>query len=339
MNYQITVAGADQAFAAATNENILEAGLRAGLPLPYGCRGGSCGACRATLLSGSVSYPETPTALSDVERAAGQVLLCQARAAGDLTVKINTETEALASGGQAVRTLPARVINLHRLAPDVMRLYLKLPPTEQLRYRAGQYIDILLRNGQRRSFSLANPPHADAYLELHVRHLFGGAFSSFVFDGMQEKAILRIEGPLGGFYLRRDSQRPLLMLAGGTGFAPIKAILEDAFHDGFHRPVHFYWGARSRRDLYQNDLPEGWAEQQPTLRYTPVLSAPAAADDWQGRTGFVHAAAAADYPNLSQHQVYMAGPPAMIEAAKAAFFAQGLDPQQLFYDSFELAVA
>lgn len=326
----------DDEFCCEASESILDAALRAGQRLPYGCRGGTCGSCRGKILSGEVDYPNgEPTILSKTERAAGQALLCQAHPSSDVVIEMR-DLDAI--GNIIVKTLPCRVISLQELAHDVMRLYLKLPATEQLSFLAGQYVDIILRDGRKRSFSLANPPHVEDYLELHIRHVAGGKFTDLVFNGMKEKTILRFQGPLGAFFLRDDTQKPIIAMAGGTGFAPIKAMLEDAFHKEITRPVHFYWGARSLRDLYLNDLPESWIEKYPYFRYTPVLSEPRPEDDWQGRTGFVHAAVIQDYADLSQHQVYMSGPPAMIDAGKAAFLQQGLPDDQLFYDSFDYAV-
>ncbi len=158
----------------------------------------------------------------------------------------------------AVRTLPCRVERRELLAPDVMRLFLKLPNTERLQFLAGQYVDILLADGRRRGFSLANPPHADDFLELHVRHVPGGFFTGYVFERMKDKALLRFQGPLGTFFLREDSPRPIILIGGGTGFAPLKGMLEHAFHIGLDRPLHLYWGARAKADLYLDELPRRW---------------------------------------------------------------------------------
>jgi CDP-4-dehydro-6-deoxyglucose reductase len=336
MSFKVTILPKNETFMVADNDNVLEAALRAGHHLPYGCRGGTCGSCRAKILSGDIAYPNgDPVILSKPERASGQALLCQVHPRSDLVVEMRN-LEAV--GALVVKTLPCRVMRLEKLAHDVMRLYLKLPATEQLQFLAGQYVDIILRDSRKRSFSLASPPHIDEHLELHVRHVPGGKFTDVVFNSMKEKTILRFQGPLGAFFLRNDSDKPIILLAGGTGFAPIKAILEDAFFKGINRPIHFYWGARARRDLYLNDLVNGWVEKHPDFRYTPVLSEPSDNDDWQGRRGFVHSTVAQDNPDLTQHQVYMSGPPAMIEAAKSAFFAHGLPDDQLFYDSFDYAL-
>lgn len=336
MPYQVTLKNSDHQFQVAEHETILDAALREkGSVLPYGCRNGTCGSCMGTILSGEVSYPDgRPPALSEREQAEGKALLCQARPRSDLVIEARE-----VKGGQdiAVRTLPCRVERRELLAPDVMRLFLKLPNTERLQFLAGQYVDILLADGRRRGFSLANPPHADELLELHVRHVPGGFFTDYVFNKMKDKALLRFQGPLGTFFLREDSPRPIILMGGGTGFAPLKGMLEHAFHIGLDRPLHLYWGARAKVDLYLDALPRQWAAEHPNFHYTPVLSEPCPEDDWTGRTGWVHEAVAADYPDLSGYEVYMSGPPAMIEAAKPAFAARGLPAEQLFYDSFEFS--
>jgi CDP-4-dehydro-6-deoxyglucose reductase len=316
-------------------ESVLDAALREGLNLPYGCRDGACGACMGKVLSGELVYPEeTPPGITSQQQAEGKALFCQGQPRSDLLIEAR-EVDAVKD--IPIKTLPCRVVGLQKLAPDVMRLYLKLPVSERLQFLAGQYLSILLRDGRRRDFSLANAPHADEYLEIHVRYVPGGQFSQFVFEELREKAILRFQGPLGTFFLREDSLRPIIMMGGGTGFAPLKGMLEHAFQIGITRPIHLYWGARAKQDLYLNELPEGWLEKYPNFRYTPVLSAPHPDDNWQGRTGWVHETVASDYPDLKNYELYMSGPPEMIQAAKTVFFAQGLSEDHLFYDSFDFS--
>ncbi len=336
MPYHITLQPSGHEFQVTENESVLDAALREkGSVLPYGCRNGTCGACMGALRSGEVGYPGgRPPALSEREQAEGKLLLCQARPRSDLVIEAR---EIKTSGDIAVKILPCRVEQRERLAPDVMRLYLRLPSAERLQFLAGQYVDILLADGRRRGFSLANPPHADDRLELHVRRVPGGYFSDFVFDKMKDKALLRFQGPLGTFFLREDSARPIILIGGGTGFAPLKGMLEHAFHVGLNRPLHLYWGARAKVDLYLDALPREWARTHPNFDYTPVLSEPHADDAWRGRAGWVHAAVAADYADLRDFEVYMSGPPPMIEAAKPVFAAQGLPAERLFYDSFDYA--
>lgn len=336
MPYRIAIQPSGHEFQVTDTESVLDAALREkGSVLPYGCRNGTCGSCMGTLLSGQVVYLEgRPSGLSEREQAEGKVLLCQARPVSDLVIEAR---EVKTGGDIPVKILPCRVEQRKLLAPDVMRLYLRLPSAERLQFLAGQYIDILLADGRRRGFSLANPPHADDLLELHIRHVPGGFFTGYVFERMKDKALLRFQGPLGTFFLREDSPRPVILIGGGTGFAPLKGMLEHAFHIGWDRPLHLYWGARAKVDLYLDALPQRWREKQASFHYTPVLSEPRPEDNWEGRTGWVHEAVAADYPDLSDYDVYMSGPPPMIEAAKPVFTAQGLPAEQLFYDSFDFS--
>ena len=337
MSFTIHLQPSGKQFVAEPNEKILEAALRQGITLPYSCRNGSCGTCKAELIAGEVDYGSyEDKAMSQVERAAGKVLLCQAQARSDATVAAH---ELATPAGIVIRTLPARVIQREPLAHDVMRLQLKLPENQLLAYLPGQYIDVLLKDNQRRSFSIANPPNAEQTLELHVRHVPGGSFTDHVFNTMKERDLLRFRGPLGIFFLREDSPRPILLIAGGTGLAPIKSIVEHAFAANIQRPMHLYWGARAQRDLYLHELAQSWAQTHPPFQYTPVLSEPPTKEGWSGRRGFVHEAVLAEYADLSGFDVYASGPPPMIEAVKGSFFARGLPPEQLYYDSFEFSHA
>jgi len=333
MSHQITVQPSGQHFVAEADESILDAALRQGLTLPYGCRDGACGSCKGKVLAGSVDHGKAqPAALNDEDKVAGLALFCCAMAQSDLMLECRQVGSA---SDIPVKTLPARIEKIERLAPDVMAIHLKLPASERLQFLAGQYIDILLKDGKRRSFSLANAPHDDALLQLHIRHVAGGLFTDQVFSTMKQRDILRVSGPHGSFHLREDSTKPMVLLAGGTGFAPIKAIVEHAIAEDCGRPMHLYWGARARVDLYQNALPEQWAAQHANIRYVPVLSEPAADDRWTGRTGFVHQAVLTDFPDLSGHQVYACGGPAMIDAALRDFTALCQLPEEEFFaDAF-----
>lgn len=336
MSYKVTIQASGHQFYVEHGETVLEGALREKrCVLPYGCRNGTCGTCIGKVLSGEIEYVNgVPPGISSREQAEGKVLFCSARPRGDLVIEVR---EVCAAQDVQIKILPCRVVGMQKLAHDVMRLYLKLPPSERLQYMAGQYIDILLKDGRRRGFSIANAPHTDEYLELHVRHVPGGEFTTYVFEKMREKAILRFEGPLGSFFLREDSVRPIIMMGGGTGFAPLKGMLEHAFHVGITRPIHLYWGVRAKQDLYLHERVEAWVEQHDNFRYTPVLSVPLPSDNWSGRTGWVHEAVAADYPDLSGHEVYMSGPPAMIQIAKEVFAIQSLPDEHLYYDSFDYA--
>jgi len=314
---------------------VLDAALRGGIALPYGCRNGACGACMGRLLHGEVGYEGgLPSALTEAEEQNGQALFCQARPRSELEIEVR---EAEGARDIQVRTLPCRVVTLDRLAHDVIRLHLKLPDTERLQFLAGQYIEILLKDGRRRAFSLANAPHDDRYLELHVRHVQGGSFTEYVFSQMKAKTLLRFQGPLGSFYLREDSDRPIVLIAGGTGFAPIKGIIEHALAEGITRPMHLYWGVRAHRDLYMDTLARDWATQHENLAYVPVLSEPSPGDGWAGRTGLVHEAVLADFRDLSPYEVYASGPPVMVKTVRETFVPRGLAPEHLFSDAFEFA--
>ena len=337
MSYRIKIEPSGHTFLAEAGESVLAAALRHGLAIPYSCRGGTCTTCMGKVVEGDIRYPggDLPEALDEKEDAVGQALFCLAEPTSNLVIEVR---EVRDTADIAPRKLPCRVVDMTQLNHDVMRLLLKLPDQDRLQFLAGQYVDILLRDGRRRSYSLANAPHDDVLLELHVRNVDNGVFSGQVFGGMQEKALLRLEGPFGNFFLREDSDRPVLFVAGGTGFAPIKGILEHAFAANLSRPLHLYWGARTRQDLYLPDLPGRWQVEHPNFSYTPCLSEPAAGDHWDGRIGLVHNMLLADYPNLADYDVYMAGPPGMIEAARRDFQDHGLDPERLFSDSFEHAL-
>jgi len=313
-------------------ETVLAAALRQDIALPYSCRNGTCGTCKATLRAGRVDQPGA-RALSEPERAAGGVLLCQSVPLTDLVV----EARELADGQPPIRIMPARVARMQRLAEDVMQLDLKLPQGQRLQYRPGQYLDVLLSGGRRRSFSVANAPEDDEFLQFHIRHVPGGAFSGHVFTDMAERDLLRLQGPYGTFFLREDSTRPVVLVAGGTGFAPIKAIVEHARAGGNHRPMHLYWGVRAQPDLYLGELAAEWARTLGWFRFTPVLSGPGIAPGWTGRTGWVHEAVVADHRELADFDVYMSGPPPMVEAGKKAFGERGLPADQVYSDSFEFS--
>ncbi|MDP2242107.1 MAG: CDP-6-deoxy-delta-3,4-glucoseen reductase [Burkholderiales bacterium] len=335
MPHQITIKPSNHVFTVIEDETILEAALREGFVIAYGCRNGACGTCKGKVLEGVVDYGTYQEhALPDTEKALGQALFCQARPLTDLAIECR---EIGAAKDIQIKILPCRVQKLDRFASDVAILRLKLPTNERLQFLAGQYIDILMKDGQRRSLSLANAPHDDALLELHLRN-YGGPFSDYVFNRMKEKDILRFEGPLGTFFLREDCAKPIILLASGTGFAPIKSIAEHAIHKGIQRQMTLYWGARVRADLYMHELAGKWQSEH-GITYVPVLSEALPEDQWSGRSGFVHRAVMEDFPDLSGHQVYACGVPAMVEAAHKDFTTQcGLPDDEFYSDSFTPAV-
>ena len=326
MTYQITLLPSGHQFAAEADETILEAGLKLGYPLPYSCRDGACGVCKGKVVAGQVDYGKhLDSALSEVEKEAGMALFCCARPLSDLVLECR---EVSAIKDIPVRTLPCRVQKMELLADDVMLLQLKLPSSERLQFLAGQYIDILQKDQHARSFSLANAPHQDDLVELHIRRIPGGQFTDHVFNGMRERDILRFKGPLGTFFLREDSDKPIIFLASGTGFAPVKSIIEHALHAGIRRPMQLYWGARKRADLYLLELAQQWESRG--IRFIPVLSEPSPEDHWQGRTGLVHQALLDDFADLSGYEVYACGTPAMVEAAHRDFTGQRNLPDDAF---------
>jgi NAD(P)H-flavin reductase/ferredoxin len=317
-----------------SGETLLEAGLRHGLALPFECRNGGCGKCRCTVLHGSVDLGAyQPSALSDAQRAMGQALLCCATALSDLEIEVEVGVDGAARPQGSVGEHVARVERVEHVTPDLVRLILTLPAGETLAFKAGQYINIVLGDGQRRAFSFANPPQVQGHIELHVRRIPGGRFTGHVFTQMKRGDLLRFEGPLGDFTLS-ESAHPILFVAGATGFAPVKSIVEDAFARGLTRPMCLYWGVRKRADLYALDLAEQWQREHSQFRFIPVLSEPDPADGWTGRTGLVHEAMLQDFPDLREHEVYVCGSVKMVEAAVPAFLTQGLGETLCFTDAF-----
>jgi CDP-4-dehydro-6-deoxyglucose reductase len=325
-----------RSFSVDRDEPILSAAIRQGIGLPYGCKDGACGSCKCRLLEGRVIHgAHQSKALSAEEEAAGLTLTCQATPQTDVVLEVRTVPGA---GEFAIRKMPCRVISIDKPARDVAILHLQLPANDPLRYHAGQYVEFILQGGARRSYSMANAPHTQGdkpAIELHLRHLVGGLFTDHVFGAMKEKDILRIEGPFGSFFLREDSAKPMVLLASGTGFAPIKAILEHLMWKRSERPAVLYWGCRSRRDLYLHDWALRAAAEMPSLTYIPVLSEAEPGDAWDGRTGFVHHAVMHDLPDLSAHQVYACGAPIMVESAERDFVGRcGLPKDEFYADSF-----
>lgn len=334
MSFRVSIQPSNHQFEVLPEDTILNAALEAGFALPYGCRNGACGACKGKVLEGTVTHNHYQEyALSEQEKSQGMALFCCALPETDLVIECR---EVRVASEIQTKTLPCRVEKLEHVAHDVMVMTLKLPSNERMQFAAGQYVEFLLKDGKRRAFSLANAPHADELLELHLRLIPGGQFTEYVFHEMQPKMILRLEGPMGSFYLREESDKPIIFVAGGTGFAPVKGIIEHALHHHTQRPMKLYRGALALRDLYMNELSQSWHEQN-LLQYTPVLSAAQPEDNWSGRTGLVHMAVLEDIPDLSGYQVYCCGAPAMVEAAHHDFVAAGLPPEEFFSDAFTYA--
>lgn len=327
MTFKATLQPSNHSFDIKNGETIIEAALNNGYTLPYSCRNGACGVCKGKVIQGLVDYGNPQGyALSEAEKAAGLALFCCAKPKSDLVIESHEVTTGL---DIQVKTLPTRVQKMERVAEDVMVLYLKLPANERLQFLAGQYIDILQKEGKPRSFSLASAPHDDEFLQLHIRNIAGGSFTQHVFNGMKERDILRIKGPMGTFFLREDSDKPIIFVASGTGFAPIKAIIEHALHIGIKRPMHFYWGVRKQADLYMLEKAKLWEKHG--IKFTPVVSDEA----WSGRTGFVHQAVVDDYRDLSGYQVYACGAPVVVEAAHRDLTEKCRLPNESFFsDAF-----
>ena len=336
MPHQITIKPSDHSFAADEGETVLAAAMRADLMIPYGCRNGACGTCKSRIISGTIDYgAHLPATLSEADKSEGLALLCVGKPLTDLVLEVR---EVRRAGDIQIRKLPCRIEKIDKAAPDVAIVTLKLPANERLQYFAGQYIDFLLKDGRRRSFSLANAPEDDALLELHIRHVPNGIFSDQLFNQYKGREILRFEGPFGAFHLRVDSDKPIIFVAGGTGFAPIKAVIEHAFNHEVERPMVLYWGVRSLRDLYLPELPVEWQRQHRNFTFIPVLSDPLPEDHWPGRTGFVHKAVMTDFTDLSGYQVYTCGGPGMIDIARREFVAErGLPVEEFFADAFTYA--
>lgn len=335
MPFEITLQPSGNRFTVPEGTSILKAGHDADVALPYSCRAGACRTCRGRIVEGEVDYGHVhPTYLPLEERAEGYALLCQAQPLSDLVIEV---CELEITDRIRSRISPGRVMEMRRVAPDVMIVRIKLPMNEDVEFLAGQFVEFVLANGERRAYSIASTPLLGGVrsIELHVRHTPGGLFTDYVFDGMQVHDLVRMELPLGTFFLRENSDKPIVLLASGTGFAPIKSILDYAEQKQLCRPMTLYWGGRTRADLYEMDWVERYAAANEGFRFIPVVSDATSACDWNGRTGFVHRAIMEDFPDLSKHQVYACGAPIVIESAKRDFAEQcGLSPQEFFADSF-----
>jgi CDP-4-dehydro-6-deoxyglucose reductase len=342
-DYSVRIEPYGRTVSVGEGRSVLEAALAAGLNLPHSCRLGHCASCKARLVSGEIHYPHGRTAgITAKEAEQGYVLLCQARPRSDLTV----EARVVVNASEAeIKTLPCRIASLSLLAPDVMQVFLRLPAVEPLQFRAGQYLDVLLESGGRRSFSIASPPHDSEQIELHVRRVPGGQFTDSLFERLRAGSLLKIEGPIGQF-IYRDSDAPALMIAGGTGFAPLKSMLRHALEGGSKRRFKVYWGARQGVDLYDEAWLVAMARQYPSqLEATAVLSDVSLEQAHAGlhgrtgalprRVGWVHEAVLESLPSLADYDVYAAGPPALIEAIRATFPARGVSDERLHFDSFD----
>ncbi len=314
------------------DDSILNDALIHGLNFPYGCQKGFCGKCKATIIEGEVGYDgDVPNGITPEEVAEGMALLCQCYAKSDVSLVVQ-ELDSLAD--IEVKSLPCKVQSIRHLNHDVTQVMLKIPGAESLQYFAGQYIDLIHPDFEPRAFSIANAPTNASLIELHVRLVEGGKFTHFVFNKMEEKSLLKLEGPKGDFFFREESKKPVILVAGGTGFAPIKSIVEHAVITKLKRQIYIYWGVRDECDLYM-DLPQQWAETYDNIHFVPVLSE--SNEVWQGRTGFVHECVLADFEDLTGYEVYACGPPAMVKSTANTFVAQGMIKDNFFSDAFVFA--
>ena len=335
MSFTVTVQPSGRSFDAQPDETLLAAAIRQGIGLPYGCKDGACGSCKCKKIEGVVTHgPHQAKALSPQEAENGSILTCCATAHSDVVIESRQVTNESAF---PVKKMPVRVNSLTKASHDVMLVRLQLPASDVFKYHAGQYVEFLLRDGDRRAYSMGNAPHTQADhpgVELHIRYMPGGKFTEHVFGPMKEKEILRIEGPFGSFYLREDSDKPMVLLASGTGFAPIKALIEHLQFKDIKRPAVLYWGGRRPADLYMDEWVKAKVAEMPSLSYVPVISDALDEDHWTGRTGFVHQAVLEDFADLSGHQVYACGAPIVVDSAQAAYTMVGLPAEEFYADSF-----
>ncbi|QWD70045.1 CDP-6-deoxy-delta-3,4-glucoseen reductase [Polynucleobacter sp. UB-Siik-W21] len=340
MSHQVTLKTSGKQFTVTQDETVLEAALRQGIKLPYGCKNGACGSCKGKVLEGQVSHDQhSESALSKADETAGGILFCCSHPQSDLLIEAR---EVQGAGDIAIRKIPCRVNTIIKPSDDVAILKLQLPAAERFQFLAGQYLEFLLKDGQRRAYSIATAPEHEGPLELHIRHLPGGVFTDFVFGAatpaLKEKDILRFEGPLGSFFLREDSKKPIIFVAAGTGFAPIKSIIEQMQTKKMDRPIKLYWGGKRPSDLYLHDLCKTWEQDIPDFQYIPVISDGLPEDAWQGRTGFVHLAVIDDHPSLKDFQIYACGAPVMVNTAREDFSSKcHLPEEEFFADSFTSA--
>lgn len=327
MGHSVTIAGTGEAFVVGDDESVLAAALAANINLAHDCKSGTCATCRVRLVSGDVAYLEEPMGLLPEEAEAGFALACQARARTDLVI----EAEVRPALAQPPARRAAVVRGVEPLAADVTRLTLELPDLKCFDYLPGQHVSILAEDGRPRSFSMASVPAGNRF-DLHIRRIPGGAFTDLRLPSLTVGETLEVELPLGSFFLRKDDFRPLLMVATGTGLAPIKSILESLMDDPDCPPSLLYWGAREPGGLYLHDNIVGWGERLPEFEYRPVLSRPASG--WEGRRGYVQDAVVADVEDLSDYAIYLCGSPIMVAAAKSLFVARGASLNHIYADSF-----
>lgn len=332
MSYHIAIAQSDVAFDARTDQTILDAAASHGIALPYSCRKGVCGNCRGRVLQGSLLAGTGGGGHETGIDAPNEHLFCQARAASDLVIAPRDWTRI---DPAARKTLQATLFRKQALADDVTLLHLRFPNGVRAKFAAGQYLHVLLPDGERRSFSMANPPHDNDGLQLHIRHSEGGRFSTGILPTLNRGDVLKVELPHGDFTLREQTGRPMLFVAGGTGFAPIKSLIDHILRRGIERDIVLYWGARTPDGVYARAVVEKWQRRRPDLRFEPVVSDEDLPQAWAGRRGFVHEAVVADFDSLAGWDVYACGSPPMVQAVRLACIDRlGLPPERFYNDAF-----
>jgi len=317
MAYKIEIQPADVHF---NSDNIiLTDALEQSVPLEYSCKTGECGSCSAEVLAGEVKNESGEIVHS------GSILTCQSKALSDVTLKANYYPEL---AYQKIQTLPCKVVNSQFVTDDILVLKLRFPPTASFDYLPGQYVNLNFK-GIKRSYSIANAKRIAGEIELHIRKLPNGQMSEALFSGIKENQLMRVEGPKGTFFIR-DNDKPLILLAGGTGIAPVKAMVEKLIENKDKRDIYIYWGMNNENSFYLNVFEE-LAKEFSNIHYTPVLSSDV---EWCGRMGFVHQAVCDDFDSLHGYEVYACGSPVMINIAKKSFMNKKLPKEQFLSDAF-----
>ncbi|MBM4255410.1 MAG: 2Fe-2S iron-sulfur cluster binding domain-containing protein [Deltaproteobacteria bacterium] len=342
MPYTITLLPFEKQFTCGDNETILEAAMRNGLNLRYGCKFGGCGMCKAQVVEGEVENSEASSfALLDFEKQQGMALLCCAYPESDLSIELWDYDEADLVSGLSVYEFAVDVTRVETLAHDIRGIHLQLYDPQRIVFKAGQYIDVLVPGtNEWRSYSMANPPSRRGEIEIMVKLMPGGVFSSYVDHQLKPGERLTIRGPYGNFYLRntdhatRNTQQELIFIAGGSGMAPILSLLRDMTESRDSRSVIYFYGARTRRDLFLLDELQSFAQQLPNFCFIPALSEPTQEDAWSGETGLITEVVKRLVPRGGDKQAYMCGPTAMIDAAIVALQKLGIDEKDIFYDKF-----
>jgi len=332
VSFNIRIDGTEVIFKSEPGQSVLDAAEKHGLELPYSCRKGICGNCKGRVLAGQLRTGTGGGSHESGINAADEHLFCRAQAASDLLIAPRSWQRIDPS---ARKVLTATVFRNQRAASDVSMLHLRFPAGMRVKFKAGQYLQVVLPDGNRRSFSMANAPHESDSVQLHIRHMPNGGFTASTVPKLKPGDALRLEVPYGDFFLREDSERPLLFVAGGTGFAPIKSIIDHVIRRNIQRPMTLFWGVRNPGGLYAQDVVSRWLRQRPSLRYEPVISDPVELSAWSGRRGLVHEQVLECFQSVKDFDVYTSGAPVMVQAVRTTLQdLRDLPPNQFFSDSF-----